>query len=288
MWKKALLALLPLSMPLAAFTPNTYHLECCRVLCPYITVGAGAVFPAKNGDSKVNSTSVVFSPTVPGVSAISLPNVLWKNHYQVGYEVFGALGCSLNRCVRMEAEFIYQGFQRKVGGSYSFLEVNAATQQLFVMTNGNQLHHATSHTNVYAGLSNIYFDHKWNDCLTISVGGGFGAAWIHSSGVTKPQLLHVMSFNPPLDETSSTLEKVPVLTGSSYAWQFKISGTYEFSRCFSLGLGYRLLGTGRFQSAPSDIIVNPGTSAQRSLTIPQHDIAGLLNNSVDISLRYLF
>lgn len=289
MLKKLLVALMPLAVSLEATCYNTYEFDgCCSQLRPYITVGGGVVIPSKNGDSKVDSNTTVLAPTQVDISQFSFPNVLWKNHYQVGYEAFGAVGCALNSCIRVEGEFIYQGFERRVSGSYSFLEIKAATQQVFILTNGNPLAHASSHTNVYAALSNLYFDYQLCNRVNFFIGGGFGAAWIHSSSKLKPQLLHVKSFNPPIDETSPTIEKVPVITGSTYAWQLKVGGSYDVNRCFSVGLNYRLLGTGRFQSAATYIVSNPDTDAQRTFSIPQHDISGLVNNSFDLFIKLSF
>lgn len=262
--------------------------QCCCVIDPYITIGAGAVFPCKNSHIRGDSSSVLFTPTIPGTSLFSLPNVVWKNKYQTGFEVNAALGYSLKPCVRLEAEFLYQNFKRKISGSYNWREVNATTTELFAQNTGNPIHHASSTTNIYSLLSNIAFDYKNCTPLTLSLGGGVGVAWIESHGTERHHFLHVVTVTPPLDQTSPTLEKSSKLYGTAFAWQVKAGLKYDIKECFSIGLGYRLFGTTRFYASSSKIITNPGTSAVGVFKVPKSNLKGLLNNSVSLYACYLF
>ena len=147
-----------LSAEYASFPFSEYCNEPCPCCCStdtYLSIGAGAVFPCKNSHIRGDSSSVLFMPTEVGTSLFTLPNVVWKNKYHTGYEVYAALGYCMNRCLRFEAEFLYQNFKRRISGTFDWREVNAATTAIFAQNTNNPIHHASSTTNIYSLLSNI-------------------------------------------------------------------------------------------------------------------------------------
>jgi opacity protein-like surface antigen len=261
---------------------------CNSLPAPYVSVGAGVVIPLKNSHSRANSSSVLFSPTEIGTSLFTLPNVVWRNKYETGFEVFGAVGCSLLPNCRIEGEFLYQDFRRKISGRYDWREVNATTIALFAETHGNPIHHTSARTHVYTLLSNVFFDFQRCNCLTFFFGGGVGVAWIESRRTEHRNILRIVTLNPPLNEASPTLEKSPKLFGTAFAWQVKFGLKYDLIDCFAVAIDYRLYGTTRFQASGSKIITNPGTTSFEVFKIPHKTISGLLNNSVDLSLIYNF
>lgn len=254
----------------------------------YMSVGGGVVFPCKNSHTRKDSNSVLFTPTTPGTSLFSLPNVVWKNRYQTGFELNGVLGYSIKPCLRVEAEFLYQDFKRRMSGSYDWKEVDAITTSIFAQNTNNLLHKASSRTNVYASLSNLYFDYKNCTPWTLSFAGGIGVAWIKSRSKENHNVLHIVSVDPPLNLTTPTSEKSTKLYGTAFAWQIKIGCKYEFNKCLSLGLNYRLFGTTQFSARGSKIITNPNTLVQAVFRTPQENIRGLLNNSINMTAEYRF
>lgn len=261
---------------------------CCSEMAPYISIGGGVVFPSKNSSIRGDSSSVLFQPTSQGTSLFSLPNVIWKNQYQTGYEVFGAFGISLSPCFRAEGEFLYQNFKRKISGSFDWREINACTTVLFDQNTGDPISHASTKTHIYALLSNFYFDYRTCTPLTLTLGGGVGVAWINSNRTVRNNVLRISTMMPPLNEMSPTIEKSPKLEGTAFAWQVKAGLKYDLFGCLSLGLNYRLFGTTRFVARTSKIIANPGTSAETTFEIPRNRLRGLLNNCISLSADYHF
>lgn len=251
----------------------------------YATIGGGAVFPMKNSTVRGDSTKLLF-PSSLGVSLFQLPNMVWKSTYQSGYEAFAAVGCSPASHVRVEAEFLYQNLRRKITGSYDWTETNPATRQIaFEALGVNPVQKASSRTNIYSVLANFYYDFQ-NDCnpLTFSVGGGAGVAWLQSKGTTHDGVLNTAPVNPP----TPTLEKSPRLYGTAFAWQLQLALNYDFLHRFSIGVGYRLFGTTRFQGSTSSVTSNPFTPDSLKFTYPQRDIRGLLNSSANVTVSCKF
>lgn len=275
-----------LTIPLTDYSDNSC--ACCCQLASYATVGGGVVIPSQNSSVRGDSTSVLFQPTAIGTSLFSLPNVVWKNKYQTGFEVYGAIGCFLSPCFRTEGEFLYQNFRRKISGSFDWQEVNASTTVLFDHNTGNPIHHASSTTNIYALLSNFYFDYRKCSSWSVILGGGVGVAWMTSRGTERKNVLFISTMMPPLNEMSPTIERSSKLSGTAFAWQVKAGLKYDCWDCFTIGLDYRLFGTTRFFARTSKIISNPGTSAEATFEIPRNQIKGLLNNSISLSAVYNF
>lgn len=265
--------------------------QCCESSCcfePYASISGGAVFPSRNSSIRGNSTSVLYWPTEVGVSIFDLPNVVWKNAYKTGYELSAVFGFSSCSEWRSEAEFLYQNFRREVSGSYGWRETNASTGLVFAENQGNPIFRISNKTHVYGLLSNLLYDYRACSNLSLSVGGGVGIAWLHSKSTSHDNILHIVTTTPPIDESSPTIEKSPRLYGTAFAWQFKLALSYECWSNFSVSIGYRLFGTTRFQGSTSSITTNPGTEFAARFSMPQRDIRGLLNNSVNAALSYRF
>lgn len=251
---------------------------------PYFTVGAGAVFPVKDSSSKADSTSSLFLGTFPGSSLFILPNVDWKNKYSTGYELYALAGTSFLCYYRCDVEFLYQCLKREVSGHYDWREIDATTNTIFAENSNNPIHHAVSNAHLLVALTNFYYDIKTYNFINFYLGGGFGTAWLHSSSTIASNTLNI---GPPIP-SSPTVESSPVLGGTAFAWQLKIGTACCLVRHLFLGINYRLLGTTQFQARESKIISNPNTPDQVIFKIPQRSILGLINNSVNISLTYLY
>lgn len=248
----------------------------------------GLVCPARNSSSHHTSSAVLFSPTVPGTSLFSLPNVKWKNRYTAGFEASASAEYAICSHWRVEGEFLYQNFKREVTGTYDWQEVNAATTELFAHNENNQIHKVSSYTQVYTLLPSLCYDFRTCSPWVISLGAGAGVAWLHSGNTKHKNVLKIHTTTPPLDLVSPTVEKSPTLQGTAFAWQFKAVVIYAVDACMELGLTYRLFGTTRFQASSSSITTNPKTSVQAVFKIPQSNIRGLLNNSLSLFVSYKF
>lgn len=265
-------------------------LPSCDIHCGefYASIGGGAVFPCKNSRTRSGSSSVLFSPTEVGTSLFSLPDVVWKNKYEPGFEINAALGIHATPDHCLEAEFLYQNFTRKISGHYNWREVNAATTALFAENFNNPLVHTSSKTNVYSLLANFYFNHNTCSPISLLFGGGVGVAWMESKKRDRAGILHIVTTTPPLNESSPTSETSTKLFGTAFAWQFKAGLKYAFQQGFGVSLNYRLFGTTRFQASNSKIVTNPGTPVEAVFKIPREEVRGLLNNSINLSVDYLF
>ncbi len=264
------------------------HLSALYTDDVYVAFGGGAVFPSTNSSTKSNSSSVLFTPTAVTTSFFTLPNVVWKNKYnQVGYELYGALGYRFCSEIRIESEFVYQNFRRKLSGHYNWQEVNAITTAIFDATIDNPIRHASTHANLYCLFSNAFYDFRKCCCpLSFSVGGGIGVAWLKSNTTTKHNVLVINTIIPPVIESAPTMEKSPKLYGVAFAWHVKLGLNYDIVENFRVSLNYRLLGTTKFRSGDSTITTNPGALGQAIFKIPRNDVRGFLNNSLSISFTY--
>lgn len=290
MRKFFIVALFLMSKVYADCNPGSYCETCCfEETCKdmYLTVGAGGVFPCKNSRTRGDSSAVLFTPTEVGTSLFFLPDVIWKNKYEPGFELNAALGFSVKSNCRLEAEFLYQNFKRQISGSYDWTEIDAVTKQVYAKDTDNFLYHSSTRANIYSLLSNIYFDYATSTPLTLVFGAGVGVAWMESNRKEHQNVLHIVSLNPPINETSQTLEKSAKLFGTAFAWQMKLGAKYDVGG-FSIGLNYRLFGTTHFQASTSRIIANPGTIEEAVFKVPRDEIRGLLNNSIDLSVSYIF
>ncbi len=252
----------------------------------YFSIGGGCVIPCKNSSSGNNSSSFLFSPTVPGVSLFSLPNVVWKNQYETGFEFFALAGFSLCCHFRTDFEFLYQHFSREISGSYDWREIDTTDITIFAQNSGNPLQQASSSTHLFVLMPNLYYDLPLNPCWNFYLGGGIGTAWVHSSNTFRTGVLNIDS--PPVLENLITTEESPSIGGSAFAWQVKLGTYYKFFNCLSIGLNYRLLGTTRFQAHNSYIITSPNTTDEAIFEIPQSNLRGFLNNSFNVSFSFLF
>lgn len=253
----------------------------------YFKVSGGAVFPGRNSSVSGGSSTKLF-PSSQGVSLFSLPEIKWKNTYQTGYEVSAALGCSPICQWRCEAEFLYQNFTRKISGTYTWREVATTSQMTFDEQSGNPIKEASNKAQVYSVLANFIHDIPTCTPLTFTIGGGAGVAWLHSRSTTNNNILAIHTLMPVYNQTLPTIEKSPRLFGTAFAWQFLFGINYDCPANLSVGIGYRLFGTTRFQGSSSSIETNPGLLGDTVFVFPQKDIRGLLNSSVNVSLSYRF
>ena len=268
---------------------NLLHRRTCCMYGTYVTIGGGAVFPMRNSSVTGNSNSVLYSPTIPGTSLFQLTDVNWKNKYKPGFEVNAAAGFTMCSNWRIEGEFLYQNIKREISGTYNWNEFDASTGDLFA-ENSNTVKHASTRTNIYALLTNFNYEYKNCSCFTFSIGAGVGVAWLQSQGKTRNDILIIdlPTHIPPYNFTAPIIEKSPTLYGTAFAWQVKIGLGYEFFDNFTLDLNYRLFGTTRFHARSSSIATNPNTATAALFTIPEDEIRGLLNSSVNLSLSYGF
>jgi opacity protein-like surface antigen len=285
MYKFILFALLATSGLHASYCME----EPCCIQGGYVTVGGGAVFPMRNSSVTGNTNSVIYFPTIPGTSVFQLTNVNWKTKYKAGYEVNAAAGCSLCSDWKIEGEFLYQNIQRDISGSYDWDEFDAVTGDLFADTI-NPIRHTSTRTNIYSLLTNLQYDYRTCSCWKVSIGGGVGVAWLQSHGRSRNSELVVdlPTHVPPIHTSAPTIEKSPTLYGTAFAWQVKLGVGYEIFENFDMSINYRLFGTTRFHARSSSITTNPDTAAEFVFTIPEDEIRGLLNSSVNLSLSYGF
>lgn len=256
---------------------------------PYITIGGGAVFPMRDSSAGGDSNSVLFKPTIPGTSLFELNDVVWKNKYKAGFEANAAIGWLLCSGWNVGMEFLYQNIKRDVRGSYTWNEFNAATTDLYA-NSYETIRHDSTRTNIYSLLTDLEYEFRGCSCWTFSIGGGVGVAWLQSNSTSRNDILTVdlPTHVPPIVETAPTIEKSPTLYGTAFAWQMKLGLGYMVYQNFTLKLNYRLFGTTRFHARNSSITTNPDTTAEVIFNIPQDEIRGLLNSSVNLSLTYDF
>ena len=284
--KKLFIPLIALALNLSAECVDSCH---ARTLTDFYTgLSVGAIFPMKSSTIKGSSSAVLYKPTIPGTSLFQLPLVEWKNHYQTGYEASMVFGFTYEGNWRMESEFIYQNFNRNISGEYTWEEIDAINITSFAINSGNPLHKASARMNLYCLMSNTFYDFKNCTPWTPSIGAGAGVAWVQSNKTSRKNTLNIEQYLPPLDLIAPTIEKSPSLYGVVFAWQVKAGLAYKLCDQISLALGYRLLGTTRLKSSSSKIITNPNTPGKATFKVPQHNVKGLLNNSVTLSFNLLF
>lgn len=256
---------------------------------PYVTVGGGAVFPTKNSSTTAASNLIDYTPTIPGYSLFTLPQVVWRNEYQTGYEINASLGLNLACAWCIESEFLYQNMERKISGEYVWQEIDALNVALFAEQSGNPIQLASTEAKTYSMLSNILYDWRgYGSNWSLSFGGGAGVAWLKSDSTFRGNFLVIQTSVPPLNLVSPTSEYSPRLYGTAFAWQVKVGLNYQFMRNVNLGINYRLFGTTQFRSGNSYIITNPNSSFDAVFKLPRSDLRGFLNNSVNATLIYKF
>lgn len=249
--------------------------------CTYFTFGLGADFSNKNVTSSGNSHGVLYAPTIPGTSLFEFPNVQWKNNFKTGFDVNFAYGYRFAENFRGEIEAIYQRFNRKMSGSFDFLEIDAATTNTFARTDNISLAASSGHVSLYSLMTNAIIDFSYDCNWKPFLGAGFGFAWIHAKSTSGSNTLTLGSFS-----TTPTVESSPTLTGSSFALQFKAGISYAFSECYTAILQYRLLGTARFMTKSSRIHTHPGQTGDAIFTVPDSSISGLVNSMLDICILF--
>ncbi len=249
----------------------------------YATVGGGWVFGQRDSNSKDNSGYVIYGPTAApsGESIFNLPNVDWENSFDNGFDLNCAVGYQLLPAWRADVEFLYQRFDRQVTGSYDWAEFDALSTATIDSVSGIIMTPSNGKVNVYSLLTNGYYDWKLNSKWTPMLGAGFGIAWI-KAGATQAY----GGFTTP-KATATTLQVSPVLSGTAFAWQIKAGVGYEVNKIFGLILQYRLFATSNFIANVSRIVSNPNLGRDaRSFNVSQNRVNGLMNNALEIVLRF--
>lgn len=256
---------------------------------PYVSLGVGVLIPSHDDTIKGNSTYDLYNPTSITSSIFQLPDMRWKNEYQVGADTSFSVGQTLPANFRLEGEFVYQYMPRETSGTYGWEERYSSTGALFASQYGNPFNHEEVGANVYALLANLFYDFKNNTAWTPFIGAGIGVAWLDSSSETSDNELNIEQTSPPLSEYATTAETIPTLYGTAFAWQVKLGLNYAWTEHLTFDAVYRLLGTSHFEQKDGAVVTNPRNPAYAAVfSLPQSDIDGLLNNSIDLAFRYQF
>jgi opacity protein-like surface antigen len=244
--------------------------------CTYFTFGLGGLFPNKSVTSSGSSYGAL---PLGGGNRIEFPEVHWDNSFDTGWDANFAYGYYFTENLRAEVEALYQRFNRKITGGFDFIETDPATDALLLRIRDLPVAPSSSHVGVYSLMTNAICDFQFDCDWSTFLGAGFGFAWIHSAGTSAYNTLNLGGAITP------TLQTSPVLSGSSFALQFKAGVSYAINDNLSAVLQYRLFATGRFMAKPSRIHTNPGQIGDAILTIPDSTISGLVNSMVDICIQ---
>ncbi len=251
----------------------------------YVTGGFGVTVPSGNTSFTADSSSILYSPTAPGTSLFSLPSVTWKYNYNTGFDINAAIGYQFTDFFRSDVEFVYQNMQRNINGQYNWLERNASTGATYATSNNNPITSKSVTANVYSFLTNAYYDFRNNSKWTPSIGAGIGVAWVNSDTTTAMNTLNVDDPITPLVETAPIRQISPTLGGTAFAAQLKLAVSYKMSEATSLALQYRLFATSQLRSGSSYLITNPGATGESTFYVAQHNVSGLLTNSLELTAR---
>lgn len=250
----------------------------------YGTLGIGFVVPSKNTRVLDNSSYVTYGPTAApsGESIFNLPNVDWQNKFRTGFNVSAATGYYFSSHWRGDIEFLYQRVQRKVVGTYNFIEFDALDLRVIDSANNIKMTASKGYLNIYSLLTNAYYDFSNYGRFKPMLGGGFGIAWVDAFATSA-----LGSLTTSLGTTALTVQHSPKLSGTALALQFKAGSSYALNKSMSLMLQYRLFLTSNFIANKSSIITNlaAGTSA-RYFFISQQTISGMLTNALELLVKF--
>lgn len=251
----------------------------------YASIGGGWTIPTRNSIDNGDSSYVVYGPTTAPstVSIFNLPNVKWENKYKQGFNLNLAVGYTFSRTWRSDIEFIYQRFNRKVVGTYSWREYDAISLATIDTKNNIPLTPSKGVTKVYSLLTNGYYDFKNNSKWTPLLGAGFGIAWLQAKQTTASG-----SFLAPLNVNATpTFQRSPALSGTAFAWQIKAGVAYGWQEYASIVMQYRLFMTSKFIAQISSITTNPNAgSSTRTFTVSQDTIKGLMTNALEVAFQF--
>ncbi|MHB1948587.1 MAG: outer membrane protein [Gammaproteobacteria bacterium] len=254
----------------------------------YLNVGAGGVYTSQSSSLTRNSNNVIYSPTAAGSGVFNLTNVHWKDLYNSGYDIDFAAGVMLCN-FRLEGEFLYQNMNRRIKGFYNWHEVSATSGDLFARQVGIPIHHRTANMNSYSFLANAYYDFRDSSTHWVPyLGAGIGVAWLNSPGETTNGALVIHDTTSRVSTAVPTIANSPSLSGTSLAGQLKAGLAYEINKHFAVSAEYRLFVTSCIHANNSSINVNPGTPHSAIFKMSGGSITGLLNNDVNLNLRYTF
>lgn len=231
---------------------------------------------------------MTYAPTGSTPSQFNLPAVNWNNTYNEGYLIDLALGSVILSTWRLEGEYLSQEMIRNINGSYDWNEMNVLSGDTFAPQTGNQISNSKVTANFYSLLLNFIRDFKTNSKFTPFVGFGAGFMWAKSSSTTVHDTLQVNDLTAATSQATVMRETSPAYSGASYAWQFKAGLTFDITENFSLVAQYRLFGTSKITATSSSMKNNPDSANEGFFQIPSKTVRGLLNNAVDLNLRYSF
>ncbi len=252
----------------------------------YIDAGVGGFFSNSNSSFTADSTSVLYSPTAPGTSLFSLPNVNWKNSFDNGVNASLAVGYHFTPCWRSEVEFFFQNTKRHISGTYDWLEINSTTRAVYARSLNNPITKTSSNANIYSFMTNVYYDFRNNSKWTPFVGLGVGITWMYSGSTNANGTLNVDDPSTPLAETAPVMQHSPSLNSTAFAWQFKAGISYALHNNQLLKLIYRLYGTSQFNAGTSWITSNPGRTGESQFNVSKHNVSGILTNALEVHYSF--
>lgn len=253
----------------------------------YATIGGGFSIPGRNLSTTIDSNFAHYGPTATpsGESFFYLPGEHWQYNFKNGGDLNAAIGYNLFSSWRAELEFLYQRFNRDIGGTYGWAEYDALSAQIFDHKTGIQIVPTTAPVNVYSIFTNAYFDYHNHTKWTPLLGAGFGITWVKSKTTSANG-----QFTTGLGVTATTLQNSPPFSGTAFAWQLKVGTAYEYSKAMEIVMQYRLFITTAFIAEPSSIVTNPdsGPATRRVFRIAQQNIHGLIINCLELQLKFNF
>lgn len=257
----------------------------------YFNLGGGYVVPIRNFNSTSTSNYVNYSPTSSGSGTFNASNVLWKNILDNGGEINVAIGHAISNNVRIEGEFMFQSMSRNISGSYSWNEIIPGSGDTFANQTNVPISNSNASYKVYAFMANFYYDFKNKSKWTPTVGAGIGTAHILCGNTESNDTLNLNDLNTGTTTTVPTLVTSPSLSSTVFAWQVKLGMDYKIDDNFTIQGDYRLFGTTSFKTSGSSIIANPtasNTANTATFTLPPGNVDSLLENVLELNLRYYF
>lgn len=252
----------------------------------YLSAGGGVVFPTHSSNFTTYGSTVKYPPVGSTASTFNLPSVKWNNGYDSGYLIDLAMGSVIFTNWRIEGEYLYQHMNRNITGSYDWNQLNTNGGDSFATQNGNNISKTSTSGNFYSLLVNLIRDFKTNSKFTPYVGLGFGFMWAKSPSTTVQDTLQVNDLTTSTQQATIMQEISPAYSGASYAWQFKAGVNFKMTDHLSLDAQYRLYETSKIQATSSSITHNPNTANQGFFQISSKEIRGILNNTINLTLRY--
>jgi opacity protein-like surface antigen len=253
----------------------------------YLELGGGYVFASQNSSISSNSNRLLYAPNEFGASLFQFQNVDWNNHFKNGFAGDATIGMKFTNW-RFDGEFLYQNIQRKMDGSYNWIELDTEGNDVFAPQFNTPFNDSTTRAQLYTLLMNVYYDFNINARWTPFVGAGIGVSWVNSDTTTTSSTLIVTDTTQGTTASVPVVEKSPLLSGNPFAWQVKGGLAYNFNPNVSLVAIYRLFGTTSISSSSSFITVNPNSITPTTFYVKGGNVTGFLTNEINLTLRYIF